>query len=61
EIQTVAPPAFAEIERLKGTLGEREYMPHEAFKLLSRKARAMVRTGECQPYSNIAMVSGVTF
>lgn len=61
EIQTVEPPALAEIERLTDTLGEREYMPHEAFKMLSRKARAMVRTGECQPYSNIALVSGVTF
>lgn len=61
EIEVVAPPALAEIKRLTGTLGKREYVAHEDFKVLSRMARAVVRTGECQPYSNIALVAGVTF
>ena len=55
------PPALVEIERLKGKLGKREWLSHDDFKVLSRSARAVVRTGECQPYSNIALISGVTF
>ncbi|MEN5300673.1 MULTISPECIES: D-ribose pyranase [unclassified Pseudomonas] len=61
EMQKVVPPALVEIERLKGKLGKREWQSHEDFKVLSRSARAIVRTGECQPYSNIALISGVTF
>lgn len=61
EMQKVVPPALVEIERLKGKLGKREWLNHEDFKELSRNARAVVRTGECQPYSNIALISGVTF
>ncbi len=36
-------------------------VPHEDFKALMAKARAVVRTGECTPYANIILVSGVTF
>jgi D-ribose pyranase len=36
-------------------------VPHEDFKALSAKARAVVRTGECTPYANVMLVSGVTF
>ena len=61
EMQTVVPPALVEIERLKGKLGKREWLSHDAFKVLTRNARAVVRTGECQPYSNIALIAGVTF
>jgi D-ribose pyranase len=38
-----------------------ESVPHEAFKEISRGARAIVRTGECTPYANVVLVSGVTF
>lgn len=57
------PPALAEVERLTeaGELGERTLLTHEAFKRLSRQARVLVRTGECQPYSNIALIAGVVF
>jgi D-ribose pyranase len=34
---------------------------HEEFKRVCGTARAMVRTGECIPYANIILVSGVTF
>lgn len=34
---------------------------HEEFKAISRGARAIVRTGECTPYANVILVSGVTF
>ncbi|HWR43856.1 D-ribose pyranase [Sporomusa sp.] len=34
---------------------------HEEFKLLTRQAVAVIRTGECTPYANIILKSGVTF
>ncbi|MCO7503294.1 MULTISPECIES: D-ribose pyranase [unclassified Pseudomonas] len=57
------PPALAGIELLhaRGELGARHLMSHAAFKQLGAQARAIVRTGECQPYTNIALVAGVTF
>ena len=63
EILLKRPPALPELEALtaRGAIGERRLLSHEAFKQLSRQARAIVRTGECQPYSNIALISGVTF
>ncbi|OCR25293.1 ribose pyranase [Pseudomonas syringae] len=63
EMLRVQPPALSVIEGLSldGELGEQRLMSHEALKELSRTARAIVRTGECQPYSNIALVAGVVF
>jgi D-ribose pyranase len=37
------------------------YVPHDEFKLLSTESRAIIRTGECTPYANVILVSGVTF
>jgi len=36
-------------------------LPHEAFKERTKSARAVVRTGECTPYANVILCSGVTF
>jgi D-ribose pyranase len=36
-------------------------VPHEEFKQLTRDARAVVRTGECTPYANVILCSGVIF
>jgi D-ribose pyranase len=44
---------FADIEIIK--------VPHEAFKSLTKESKAVVRTGECLPYANIILESGVTF
>jgi D-ribose pyranase len=56
-------PALNEVQRLhgEGALGTRQLTSHAQFKLLSAQARAIVRTGECRPYSNIALLAGVTF
>ncbi|VVO01839.1 D-ribose pyranase [Pseudomonas fluorescens] len=63
EILLKQPPALQVIDELtaKAALGERRLLSHEAFKTLSGQARAVVRTGECQPYCNIVLVAGVTF
>lgn len=37
------------------------YIPHELFKEKSGMSRAIIRTGECTPYANIILVSGVIF
>ncbi len=36
-------------------------LPHEDFKTRSANAKAAVRTGECTPYANLILISGVTF
>jgi D-ribose pyranase len=42
-------------------IGARKIVSHDELKALSRRARAVVRTGECTPYANLMLVSGVTF
>ncbi|RKP46683.1 D-ribose pyranase [Pararobbsia silviterrae] len=42
-------------------IGARRVVSHEELKALSRRARAVVRTGECTPYANLMLVAGVTF
>ena len=36
-------------------------VPHAELQTTARGAKALVRTGECTPYSNIVLVSGVVF
>ena len=37
------------------------YIPHEEFKKRSGESKAIIRTGEFTPYSNVIIVSGVAF
>lgn len=61
EIQTASKEMEQAILSRFGENVKVEYLPHEKFKQLSGKSRAIVRTGECTPYANIILVSGVTF
>jgi D-ribose pyranase len=63
EMVRAQPPALQVIESLNldGQLGQQRWVSHEDLKALSRDAKAIVRTGECQPYSNVALVAGVVF
>lgn len=36
-------------------------VPHEQFKKLSASSVAIVRTGECKPFSNVILESNVSF
>ena len=36
-------------------------VPHDALKVRTGQARAVIRTGECTPYANLVLVSGVAF
>ncbi|AHD07318.1 D-ribose pyranase [Paenibacillus larvae] len=38
-----------------------ENCPHEEFKQLTRKAKAVIRTGEAKPFANIILQAGVYF
>lgn len=40
---------------------EIEFVDHETFKEKTKKSKAVVRTGECTPYANIILQSGVDF
>jgi D-ribose pyranase len=36
-------------------------VPHEEFKQQCRNAKVVIRTGECRPYANVILYSGVIF
>jgi D-ribose pyranase len=38
-----------------------EYVAHDDFKRLTKHAKAVIRTGECSPYANVILHSGVIF
>lgn len=50
-----------ETARSQGNQIEVTYVPHETFKQRSNQAKAVVRTGECSPYANVILYSGVPF
>lgn len=60
ELQEVSPQRYAEIlDLLPGV--PHDLLPHTEFKRSSRDVRAVIRTGDFVPYSNIALVAGVVF
>ena len=63
EMIRAQPPALQVIESLNldDQLGQQRWISHEELKAISRTAKVIVRTGECQPYSNVALVAGVVF
>lgn len=38
-----------------------EYLSHEEFKVLTKEAKAIIRTGEFTPYANCILQAGVLF
>ena len=64
---TVADELLARDEATPAALAELfpglaiEHLPHDEFKRRSERAKAVVRTGECTPYNNVILTSGVTF
>lgn len=55
----LASPALWQTAHAQGVAVET--CSHEAFKAASRHARAVVRTGDTTPYTNIILHSGVPF
>ena len=50
-------------KKVKEIFKDKDYeeVEHIKFKELSRNARAVIRTADITPYSNIILVSGVTY
>lgn len=68
EMATVNPALRKELgERLDAMAAAQgrpialDEVPHEDFKRLTAASVAVARTGECSPYANILLYSGVTF
>ncbi|MEQ4936143.1 D-ribose pyranase [Proteus terrae] len=68
EIKTINPSLFNEILSYLYLLEQEQkksiqimYVSHEAFKKQLTENKAIIRTGECTPYANIVLFSGVTF
>ena len=57
EMRSVSPDEHTRVEQRLGL--ELAHLPHVQFKELTRKARAIIRTGECTPYCNIILQAGV--
>lgn len=60
EMQTVSPVIYGKLEESLADL-PLSSVEHEGFKQLTKEAVAVVRTGECTPYANIILKSGVIF
>ncbi|MGL4947224.1 MAG: D-ribose pyranase [Cetobacterium sp.] len=64
EIKTVNPVVFKEIEMAFKNIGMNPkfiFVSHTEFKEITKSSEAIVRTGECTPYANIILKSGVVF
>lgn len=61
--QETADKSPAMFESIKERIGNKpvRFVSHEELKALTAKAKACIRTGECTPYANIILKSGVTF
>ena len=60
EIAETSPDMYHTILDLVGNIPV-EQVSHEEFKVMTHDAKAIIRTGECTPYSNIILQSGVDF
>ena len=62
EIKEKNPEQLKAVEALLGADGiETEFVPHTELKRLTRECKAVIRTGETTPYSNIILQSGCIF
>jgi D-ribose pyranase len=60
EIKSKNENVLSQIEELLEGI-EVEYVSHEKFKKITKDAKGIIRTGECTPYANIILKSGVIF
>ncbi|PHM58726.1 D-ribose pyranase [Xenorhabdus sp. KK7.4] len=52
---------ITELEIKQGNKITIEYVSHNVLKEKTEKSKAVIRTGECSPYANILLCSGVIF
>ena len=61
KIHTALLALLQQLEQQQGNRIAVEYAVHEVFKQHSQASKAIVRSGECTPYANIILYSGVPF
>ncbi|MGL4897277.1 MAG: D-ribose pyranase, partial [Cetobacterium sp.] len=64
EIKTINPKVYNEILEtfVKNGMNPKVVeVSHTEFKEITKESEAIVRTGECTPYANIILKSGVVF
>ncbi|AUI66736.1 MULTISPECIES: D-ribose pyranase [Glaesserella] len=68
EIKTINPQVEQQLLAIIQQTAEQQqnsieivYLPHSEFKQQSNQAKGVVRTGECSPYANVILYSGVPF
>ncbi|HHF3627033.1 TPA: D-ribose pyranase [Haemophilus influenzae] len=52
---------LTQLENHQGNQIQVEFVSHETFKKFTLESKAIVRTGECSPYANVILYSGVPF
>lgn len=60
EIKQKSPEMYKKIVYLAGSIPVVE-VDHEFFKSMTVSAKAIIRTGECTPYANVILQTGVDF
>ncbi|WP_439259229.1 D-ribose pyranase [Lonepinella sp. BR2930] len=61
DIYTALLSRLQQLEQQQGNQIHIQYVAHEIFKELTHNNKAIVRTGECSPYANVILYSGVPF
>ena len=61
EMSDVSPHMKEQLDRLVQNDFKTTELPHEEVKELSKDCKAVIRTGEFTPYSNIILKAGVLF
>ncbi|TKI04003.1 D-ribose pyranase [Martelella alba] len=61
QLHTALLAHLSQLERRQGNSIPVEYVSHEDFKARTAHGRAIIRSGECTPYANVILCSGVTF
>ncbi|WP_413721806.1 D-ribose pyranase [Sodalis sp. RH23] len=52
---------LSQLEQAQGNTIVIDYISHQAFKAQTAHSRAVIRSGECSPFANVILCSGVTF
>lgn len=61
KILTALLNSLAQLGQQQGNQIEVQYVSHDMFKTYTHASKAIVRSGECSPYANIILYSGVPF
>lgn len=61
EILTALLDRFSQLSQQQGNQIQVDYVSHETFKKQTHSSKAIVRSGECSPYANVLLYSGVPF